>query len=337
MDAVVRCFQVRSTGKPEPYPTVAEALARFRREKGFLWADILRPTRETLAPFAEALGLSDLTVEDCVDDVQIPKAENYDNYTFVLFNPCLWRDGTLAVGESDIIVGRDFLITVHTPPPEAPDMAAGFDEFMARGLQAKKLARGPDSLAHLVLDFFVERMFSAVEAIHDEIDRAEDVVLESPDSFDPGDLLDVRRAVLKLRKILYHERELMFRLARRDSPLITERSAALFRDLFDQLAKYHETAEIEREMVGNLMDLHMASANNRLAEASNRINMTMRKLTAITVIFMPLTFLSGALGMSEFTMMTGDSNWPAAYGVFFAASVAFALIGYLFMRIRGWI
>jgi len=331
---VVRCFHIGPKGQAGQYKSVADGLARRRGREGFLWIDVADPTREELALVARALGLSDLSVEDCIDASQVPKFENFDDYTFLLVNTCAWRDRALALGETDVMIGRDFLVTVHTPPADGRDVLAGLDDHIGRSLD--RASRGPDALAHVILDHLVDRMFETVEAIQEEIDRAEEAVLETPESFVPTGILEVRRGLLTLRKSLYHEREIFTKIARRDSPFVSEAELYPFRDLYDHLAKYYETVEIEREMVGNLMDLYMAAVNNRLASTSNDINVTMRKLTIVTVVFMPLTFLSGVGGMSEFSMMTGPENWKVAYATFFAASAAIGGITYGVLRWLRW-
>jgi Mg2+ and Co2+ transporter CorA len=55
---------------------------------------------------------------------------------------------------------------------------------------------------------------------------------------------------------------------------------------------------------------------------------SVRRLTLITTIFMPLTLLAGIGGMSEWSMMTGPQNWRIAYPVFLAAMVLLGLLNY---------
>jgi magnesium transporter len=72
--------------------------------------------------------------------------------------------------------------------------------------------------------------------------------------------------------------------------------------------------------------------NNEMAKTANETNSTMRRLTLITTIFMPLTFLSGLGGMSEYSMMTGSENWRIAYPLFLLAMAAIAVGNYILIR-----
>jgi magnesium transporter len=68
--------------------------------------------------------------------------------------------------------------------------------------------------------------------------------------------------------------------------------------------------------------------NNRMAEVANRTNVTVRRLTLITTVFMPLTLLAGIGGMSEYTMMTGPSHWKVAYPLFLLGMVVIGAFSY---------
>lgn len=66
--------------------------------------------------------------------------------------------------------------------------------------------------------------------------------------------------------------------------------------------------ESNRDNVTSLMELYASMLNNKMARDSNQTNATVRRLTFITTIFMPLTLLAGIFGMSEWTLMTGGED-----------------------------
>jgi magnesium transporter len=73
--------------------------------------------------------------------------------------------------------------------------------------------------------------------------------------------------------------------------------------------------------------------NNQMARDSNQTNATVRRLTLITTIFMPLTLLAGIFGMSEWTMITGgESNIRHSYPIFAGIMVVIGLASFLFIR-----
>lgn len=334
MDTVIRCFHFGAKGEAGQAKSLQDALHALIRP-GFVWIDIQGPTREALEPLVGSLRLNRLSIEDCIDDNQIPKVENYEHYTFLLFNSYVYRDRAITVGETDFILGKKFLVTVHGLIEGTAGFFAGLDDHLRHALA--QASASPDALMQEILDYMVDRKFEAIETIQDEIDGYEETLLADAGEFRPAMLLDVRRNLLKLRKSLYHEREVFIKICRRDSPYIAEESIYAYRDIYDHLAKFFESVEIEREMVTNLLELHMSLVNNRLATASNDINTTMRKLTVITTIFMPLTLIAGVGGMSEFSMMTGPENWRLSYTLFLAGSGAVGLVNYLLLKYLKWV
>ncbi len=130
---------------------------------------------------------------------------------------------------------------------------------------------------------------------------------------------------MSLRKSLFHEREILIKICRKDCPFIAEKAIFHYRDIYDHLAKFFELTESYRDIVTSLMEMYLSMLNNQMTKAANETNVTVRRLTFITTIFMPLTLLAGIGGMSEWSMMTGPENWRIAYPAFLLAMVVSVL------------
>lgn len=61
-------------------------------------------------------------------------------------------------------------------------------------------------------------------------------------------------------------------------------------------------------------------------------NKVIKRLTVLSVVFMPLNVIAGIGGMSEFSMMTHGISWPVSYGIFTAGMVFVAWLTYLFLK-----
>jgi magnesium transporter len=138
--------------------------------------------------------------------------------------------------------------------------------------------------------------------------------------------------LLNLRKCLFHEREILVKICRKDCPFIQERAIYHYRDIYDHLTKFFEMTESYREVVASLMDMYLSMLNNQMTKVANETNKTVRRLTLITTIFMPLTLLAGIGGMSEWSMMTGPSNWRIAYPAFLLAMVVIGFTNYCLLK-----
>jgi magnesium transporter len=322
-------YVITPAGKLIQLATIEEAM-KASRKGGYFWLDYLKPTKEDLWPLIELLGLHPLAVEDCLDDDQIPKIEDYPTHAFILFNRIEYRGNTLAVSELDIFIGEKFLVTVSRHGLMQHSLMRDVERFI--GLDIKNCRQGPAFLAHALLDHVVDEKFDVIEKLEDEISIAEDVILGDLEHFDPARLLELRRDLTALRKSLFHEREILIKICRYDSSFIPDKAILLYRDIYDHLAKFFELTETDREIIASLMEMYLSMLNNEMAKAANNTNATVRRLTFITTIFMPLSLLAGIGGMSEWSMMTGPENWRVSYPIFLAAMVAIGVVDYFLLK-----
>jgi magnesium transporter len=191
---------------------------------------------------------------------------------------------------------------------------------------------GPSFLMHVILDYVVDQKFVTIEALEDELDAVEGAMLSDASSFNPAELIRFRRYLLSLRKSLFHEREILIKICRKDCPFIAEKAIFHYRDIYDHLVRFFELTESYRDIVTSLMEMYLSMLNNQMTKAANETNVTVRRLTFITTIFMPLTLLAGIGGMSEWSMMTGPENWRIAYPAFLLAMVVIGFASYYLLN-----
>jgi magnesium transporter len=322
-------FHVTATGKLVCLPTVGKAIAAAKKG-GYLWLDYCEPTREELSTLVQPLGLHPLAIEDCTDTNQIPKIDDYRRHSFMLFNSLQYCDHTLLIHEVDVFVGANFVVSVHQRDAGGQPVLAGLERQVQ--LEAETIRQGPAFLLHVLLDLIVDRKFVEIEKLEEELVASEEAVLADPSHFDSAALLHLRRDLLSARKSLYYEREILVKICRKDSPFIAENALYLYRDIYDHLSKFFELTEAFRDMVTSLMEMYLSTLNNQMALAANQTNATVRRLTFITTIFMPLSLLAGIGGMSEWSMMTGPQNWRIAYPLFLLGMATLGVISYFFLK-----
>jgi len=272
-----------------------------------------------------------LVIEDFVDENQIPKIEDYPKNTFILFNAFEYADHTLTVSEIDVVIGDNYLITVSHRDSTGKPILRGIEHYIETDLG--NASQGPAYLLHVILDRVVDQKFVAIEAIEETINDSEDIILADLDRFNPGDLLHMRRNLITLRKSLFHEREILVKICRKDCPYIPDKAILYYRDVYDHLSKFFELTDSLRDIVTSLMEMHLSLINNRMTKTSNDTNTTVRRLTFITTIFMPLSLLAGIGGMSEWSMMTGPENWKISYPLFLIAMVVIGIANYYLLKL----
>ncbi len=205
-----------------------------------------------------------------MDENQIPKIEDYPKNTFILFNAFEYTDHTLNISEIDVVIGDNYLITVSGRDSTGQPILKGIEHYVESDLGNAR--QGPAYLLHVLLDRIVDQKFVAIEAIEEAINESEDVILTDIDRFNPADLLHLRRNLVKLRKSLFHEREILVKICRKDCPYIPDKAILYYRDVYDHLAKFFELTESSRDIVTSLMEMHVSLINNRMTKTANNTN-----------------------------------------------------------------
>ncbi len=300
------------------------------KEGGFIWLNFYKPSREELSSLVDTIGIHPLSVEDCFDEKQVPKIEYFSNNTFILFNAFTYVDNELLIDEIDLFLGAKFLITVsginsgeRKPLSDVVNMIES---------DPKNAKAGPDFLMHSVLDHLVDEKYKAFDKMEDDLEEAEESLIGDVEKFQPRQLIHLRKILLALRKGLYHEREILVKICRSDCPFISEKAIVHYRDVYDHLAKFFELTETYREIETSLMELYTSLLSNQMNKMSNETNYSMKRLTLIATICMPLTLIAGIGGMSEWSMMTGPENWRMSYPLFLLGMVVLALLTYLIIK-----
>ncbi len=322
-------FHISEKGKLLQVATCDEAMTAAKNG-GFLWLHYCQPAKQELTSLINLLDLHPLAIEDCMDENQIPKIEDFPRNTFIIFNAFEYSNKELSIGEIDLFIGDNFLVSVNQRNPENRPFLVNIERIVDKEIENAR--HGPAFLMHVILDHVVDRKFLAIEALEDELDTIEEAILTDVSNFNPAGIIRLRRDLLNLRKSLFHEREILVKICRKDCPFISGKAIFHYRDIYDHLVKLFELTESYRDFVTSLMEIYLSLLNNKMTKTANETNVTVRRLTFITTIFMPLTLLAGIGGMSEWSMMTGPHNWKIAYPAFLLAMVLIGLANYYLLK-----
>ena len=299
-------------------------------EGGFIWLDYYDPEKKDLMVLADRLGIHPLSVEDCLDNSQVPKIEHFPDNTFIIFNAFHYADKKIFIDEINFFIGKNYLISVsgHNSEGRKPFFEIG----KVISNESGNTNLEPANLLHRILDYVVDQKINALEAVEDELELSEDQILDTPESFDPAELMRIRKSLQLIRKSLFHEQEILVKICRLDCPFIKDKVIVHYRDIYDHLAKFFELAETYREVVTSLMELYSSLQNNLMNRSANETNASVRRLTLITTVFMPLTLIASIGGMSEWSMVTGPANWRISYPLFILAMVLIAVVNFMVIR-----
>jgi len=114
---------------------------------------------------------------------------------------------------------------------------------------------------------------------------------------------------------------------------ISEELRQFFRDVNDHLKLVNEEVIALRDVLATILQANMAVISNQQNEISVHQNETMKQLTVVATIFLPLTFITGFFGMN-FGWMINDINSFWIFAVYGVGSLLFSafVIYYWFRR-----
>ncbi len=164
-----RFYHISQEGKLSRVATDDAALAAAKNG-GFVWLNYCQPAMDELSKLILPLGLHPLSIEDCFDENQIPKIENFPRNTFVLFNTFGYSRKKLKISEIDLFIGGDFLVTVSQRDSENRPVLDGIEHIVE--MDAENARHGPSFLMHVILDHVVDQKFLAADFHHHHLHAA---------------------------------------------------------------------------------------------------------------------------------------------------------------------
>jgi magnesium transporter len=257
---------------------------------------------EGLQQLGATFGLHPLVVEDIVNTDQRPKIEDYGEYLFIVLKAVSRHDQgqSLMVEQISLVLGVNFVLCFLEGKD---DPFVGLRERLRRE-KGRLRKEGCDYLTYAHLDTIVDQYFPLLEKVGEDIEELEERLITQADRESLRTLHQFKREMILFRKAIWPLREVLSHMERGESPLIQSSTHIYLRDVYDHTIQLIETTEAFRDMLAGMMDIYLTSL-------SNKLNETMKVLTVIATIFIPLTFIVGVYGMN-FKVMP-ELDWPWGY------------------------
>ena len=285
----------------------------------FVWVALFEPTREELAAMHKEFELPDLAVEDALHGHQRPKIEEYNDTLFAVLQIVEMAGDDLIVGEVDIFVGRNYILSVRNRSQ------TGFLGVRARSEREPELLRhGAGYVLYAITDAVVDRYFPVLDTLEVELEGIETRIFAGENN----------RAIIEA---LYGLKQKLMILKHATSPLLEAMSKLYggrvpyqcahlqeyFRDISDHLVRLNQSIESLREMVTTAITVNLSLLTIQDNEVTKR-------LASYAALIAVPTAIAGVYGMN-FEHMP-ELKWKYGYPI--AISLMAALDFYLFYRFR---
>jgi magnesium transporter len=290
----------------------------------FVWVALREPTPEELEEMRKEFDLHELAVEDALHGHQRPKLEEYGDCVFAVMNTVELEGEELIVGEIDVFVGADYVLSVRKRTK------AGFLNVRGRCEREPELLKaGPGYVLYALMDTVVDRYFPVIDKLEEDLEKIEDRIFQGePARENVEALYGLKRKLMVLRHAVAPLHEAVGKLYGGRVPEVVAGVQDYFRDIYDHLFRINQSIDSLRDMLTTAISVN-------LSLITVHENETMKRLAAYAALVAIPTMVAGIYGMN-FEFMP-ELHWRFGYPVTLA--VMALADGYLLYRFKktGWI
>lgn len=290
----------------------------------FVWVALKDAESDELGQMQEEFGLHELAVEDARHGHQRPKIEEYGDSLFAVLHTVETGADALMIGEIDIFVGRNYVLSVRSRT------GLGFKDVRARCEREPELLKnGAGYVLYALMDAVVDRYFPVLDALEAELEAIEDNIFAGTSARKNIEALyGLKQKLTTLKHAAGPLLESVARLYGGRVPQVCAGMGEYFRDVYDHLIRLNQTIDSTRDMVITATSVNLSLI--ALAE-----NETTKRLAAYAALVAVPTMVAGIYGMN-FKHMP-ELEWAWGYPLTLAVMLGVDI--YLWIRFRrsGWL
>jgi magnesium transporter len=250
------------------------------------WIDVQNPTRNVMQQLAERYRFHELSIEDCLSKIEIPKIDKYTDHIFTTIHFPVMNDSndqettTPAITQLSIFIGSNYIVTVHQG--DLRPLRNIFDRCKEDIIQRNEvmgLSSSSGYLLHSIIDTLVDDLFHVLRRVVGNLRDIEDDVFNEQLAI-AKEISILRRQIMVLRRAVIQLRRILIDL-----------SADIQRYSAEDLTLYYEILEESKETI----EIYKDTDNMLSTEKTNRI------LSVLTILFtlsIPATVIGAIYGMN---------------------------------------
>lgn len=296
-----------------------EASAAIRNGR-FVWIDLDARDPDEARRLLHALGsISESIVHDALTSEPATRHARYDEYIHVVIAGCKEQDAKFALERVDVVIASSFLATIHRGHVAFLD--AVFRDYRS---DFQRFAKSPSFLLYEIWDHLLENYLEVQKRMEEQVERLQNE-LRGPkvDAEVFGRISDLGADLLHFRKILLPARAVLTDLSTRRTLFISETTQSFLHNMVGTVEHVLQDLLVDRDILTESLNLHMSLVGHRTNEV-------MKRLTVVSVIFLPLTFLCGVYGMNFQNFP--ELQWQHGYALFWTIVMAIVTVLLVLMR-----
>jgi len=286
------------------------------------WVDIIDPTEDIKKYLLDNYKFHPLDLEDCFERRMMPKADEYQNYLFVVFQVPVYDKATRisTPRQWEAFVGDKYLITLH------PGTVSAHDDLRREcegneDVKKEYLGNGSGYLLYRILDRTLDVYFPVLDKIISLLDDLEDSVFDEEVEA-AKEIGTLRRDIVTQRRVMVPGRAQLAELEGKLKRFSKVDLSVYWGDLMDHMNKITETLDEYKEIIEVYKDADFVLS-------SYRANRAIRMLSVMMAVAIPFLFGAGIYWL--YLSTPGGVSWLVI--VILVAAVA-AVIGSILLFLK---
>jgi len=292
-----------------------------RDKKINYWIDLACSNVGEIKLIRENFNIHPTTEEDILSNQTRTKYEEFEDNTAIIFHGIKGLEAVnIKTYNLSFILGENYLITSHLETNDNLDYLINNQRKLEHLMK-----KGVGYVFHSLLDKEIDKCMQIKGIIFEEFKQLEKNFINNPEKEVLGELFEKELTILKMRQVMESLTDLCLNLTKPTDNYLDNELLPYFRDIYDHSFK---TTESLKSMLGRINGMR----NAYQTITSNRLNETMKILTMIMAIMMPLTLVTGFYGMNvRLPLEKSPTAWIVILGIMLFLST---IMYFLFRRIK---
>lgn len=317
-EAGYTCVELDFATKKHRAIGAAEAQAAMDGGK-FIWLDVDLAAGEVARKVLELakLGTAEI-VEDALSREPATQLARHEDFLHLVLTGCRLEASRFALERVDAVLGERFLITLHKGSTVflSTLRRTWLDDFV-------RFAQSPSFLLYELWDCLLDNYLAVQKVLEERVEKTQAQLTGEVDDRLFKEATELGAELLHLRKVVLPARAVLTDLSTRKSRFVSEATQPYLSNMVGVVERVLQDVLTDRDILAG-------SLSNYMSLVAHRTNRVMSKLTVVSIIFLPLTFLCGVYGMN-FEVLP-ELRWQYGYGGFWGLVLAIVLGLLWFMR-----
>jgi len=285
----------------------------------FVWIDVDIAQSEEARKLLTSLNLVQPDIiEDAMSREPATQIARYDEYIHLVLSGCRLSGHKFDLERVDAMMGEQYLLTLHKGAPVFLEAVrkSYVNDFI-------RFAQSPSFLLYELWDHLIDNYLNVHKKFEERVEQVQAQLIGDVDDRVFNEASELGSDLLHLRKVVLPARAVLTDLSTRKSPFVSEATQPYLNNMVGTIERVLQDVLVDRDILAG-------SLNNYMSLVAHKTNQVMSKLTVVSIIFLPLTFLCGVYGMN-FDVIP-ELKWEHGY-IYFWGTAGALVIGLLwFMR-----